>query len=286
MKKSNSRITSRVQRNWDWRAAANFIGGGVGSGLIFWSVLLSPLGYDSLLLMLLGLALVGAGLFCVWLEIGRPWRALNVFKHMSTSWMSREAMVAPLLFTAGAASWLFEPMLAWPTALLAILFLYTQSRILLADKGIPAWRHPRCAQLVITTGMTEGCGLLLLALPLIDTHQPWSWAVMLILLGLRALAWRHYRAGLKQTSAPPACQKKFAAINPQFLWLGHIVPVILLALAFIQAEAAMLAGILAFGSGAWMKYILICKASFIQGFNMPHLPVRGQPTPSRTVSAT
>lgn len=285
MKNSNSSIYSKVQRNWDWRAAGNFIGGGVGSGLIFWSVLLSPLGYDSLWLMLAGLALVGAGLFCVWLEIGRPWRALNVFKHMSTSWMSREAIVAPLLFAAGAASWLFEPLLAWPTALLALLFLYSQSRILLADKGIPAWRHPRCPQLVITTGLTEGCGLLILALPLIDTHQPWSWALMLILLGLRVLSWKHYRAGLEQASAPPACQKKFAAINPQFLWLGHIVPVVLLGFAFVQAEAAMLAGILAIGSGAWMKYTLICKASFIQGYSMQHLPVRGQRAPQRAVSA-
>lgn len=277
MKSSNSRISSRVQRNWDWRAAGNFIGGGVGSGLIFWSALLSPLGFDSLLLMLLGLALVGLGLFCVWLEIGRPWRALNVFKHVSTSWMSREALVAPLLFGAGACTWLFEPLLVWPTALLALLFLYSQSRILLADKGIPAWRHPRCAQLVIITGLTEGCGLLVLALPLIDQPQPWIGALMLLLLIVRVLAWRNYRAGLHQASAPQPSQKTLAALDGKFLWLGHIIPAALLLLALLIPAAAMLAGILAFASGARMKYVLICKASFVQGFSMPHLPVRGQP---------
>jgi len=285
MKSANPRISSRLQRNWDWRAAGNFIGGGIGSGLIFWATLLNPLGFDSLLPILAGLALVGAGLFCVWLEIGRPWRALNVFKHMTTSWMSREAMVAPLLFITGACAWLFQPLLVWPTALLALLFVYAQSRILRADKGIPAWRHPRCAQLVVITGLTEGCGLLLVVLPLIDRPQPWSWAALLALLAVRVWAWRSYREGLEQASAPPACQKIFAAMDTKFLWLGHLAPGVLLALALTLPEAAMVAGLLAMISGAWMKYILICKASFIQGFSMPHLPVRGQPTSGRPASA-
>ncbi len=281
MKNSNSRISSRVQRNWDWRASGNFIGGGVGTGLVFWSTLFSPLGFDSLPLMLLGLALVGIGLFCVWLEIGRPWRALNVFKHMSTSWMSREALVAPLLFSVGAATWLFEPLLVWPTALLALLFLYSQARILLADKGIPAWRHPRCALLVISTGLTEGCGLLILALPLLDQHQPEIWILMLGLLLIRALIWRYYRTGLKRANAPAACQKQLAAVDTKFLWLGHGLPALLLGVAWVQPEAAMVAGALAFISGAWIKYVLVCKASFVQGFSMPHLPVRGQRAPQR-----
>lgn len=284
MKSPNPRIGSRAQRNWDWRAAGNFIGGGIGSGLIFWSTLFSPLGFDSLWLMLLGLVLVGAGLFCVWLEIGRPWRALNVFKHMSSSWMSREALVAPLLFGAGVCTWLLAPLLVWPTALLALLFLYSQSRILLANKGIPAWRHPRCVQLVMITGLTEGCGLLLLALPLIDQPRPETWAAMLLLLGVRALIWRRYRAGLEQVGAPPGCQKKFASIDSKFLWMGHLLPAGLLALALLQPGAAMIAGVLALASGAWMKYILICKASFIQGFSMTHLPVRGQSSTQRPAS--
>ncbi|OMH37947.1 DmsC/YnfH family molybdoenzyme membrane anchor subunit [Motiliproteus sp. MSK22-1] len=273
----NSRISSRVQRNWDWRAAGNFIGGGVGSGLILWSALMSPLGYDSLPMMLIGLALVGTGLFCVWLEIGRPWRALNVFKHFSTSWMSREAWVAPLLFIVGAITWFFEPLLVWPTALLALLFLYSQSRILQADKGIPAWRHPRCAQLVVITGLTEGCGLLLLLLPLVDESQPWSWVVLFVLLGLRLVAWQRYRDGLTQACAPLGSQKCLESIHKKFLLIGHLLPALLLLVALLIPPVAIVAGILATVSGAWMKYILICKAAFNQGFDLQHLPVRGQP---------
>ena len=39
-------------------------------------------------------AFIGAGLTCVWLEIGRPLRAINVFFHPQTSWMTREGIVA------------------------------------------------------------------------------------------------------------------------------------------------------------------------------------------------
>jgi phenylacetyl-CoA:acceptor oxidoreductase subunit 2 len=284
MNHSNARISSRVQRNWDWRAAGNFIGGGAGCGLIAGSTLFSPLGYDQLPLLLLGLALVGVGLFCVWLEIGRPWRALNVFKHLSTSWMSREALVAPLLFTVGAACWLFAPLLSWPTALLALLFLYSQSRILRADKGIPAWSHPGCSRLIIISGLTEGCGALLLVLPLVGQPQPWIWPAMLLLLALRWSAWRNYRAGLQQAKAPQPSLKVLGQHDDSFVWLGHIAPAALLALALIRPEAAMIAGLLALGSGARMKYILICKAAFIQGFSLPHLPVRGQARAQASVS--
>ncbi len=274
---ANNPISSRVQRNWDWRAAGNFVGGGVGSGLILWTALLSPLGYDSVPLLLTGLALVAGGLFCVWLEIGRPWRALNVLKHASSSWMSREAWVAPLLFLSGLA-WLFTPLLLWPSALLAGAFLYSQSRILRADKGIPAWRHPRAGRLVVITGLTEGAGLLVLLLPLLDQPQPLAWGALLMLLALRAFAWRHYRRGLAEARVPVASQKRLAAIDGGFFWGGHLLPGLLLCLALIVPAAAILAGILALLAGAWMKYTLITKAAFTQGFTLQHAPVRGQPS--------
>lgn len=270
-------IGSRVQRNWDWRAAGNFIGGGMGSGLVIGSVLLSPLGYPLIPLLLTGLALVAAGLFCVWLEIGRPWRALNVLKHVSTSWMSREAWVAPLLFLCGLASWLVTPLLAWPTAFLAAAFLYSQSRILQADKGIPAWRHPRAGRLVVISGLTEGAGLLALLLPLLDQGQLVAVGVLLMLLTLRALSWRHYLAGLAESRVPLASRKRLGAIDGRFFWGGHLLPALLLCLSPLWPEAAIPAGAIALLAGGWMKYTLITRAAFTQGFSLQHVPVRGQP---------
>ena len=86
------------QTNWDWRAAANFICGGAGAGLIVFAALSGAAGAPLTGLLLGGLALVGAGLFCVWLEIGRPLRALHVFFNPRTSWMTRESFIAVLLF--------------------------------------------------------------------------------------------------------------------------------------------------------------------------------------------
>ncbi|HKB55298.1 MAG TPA: hypothetical protein VKD22_14975, partial [Ramlibacter sp.] len=67
------------QAHWDWRAAGNFMCGGAGSGLIVFTVLSGTAGLAQVLLLLAGMGLVGLGLLCVWLEIGRPLRALNVF---------------------------------------------------------------------------------------------------------------------------------------------------------------------------------------------------------------
>ena len=86
--------TPWVQRHWDLRAATNFVAGGAGAGLIVVSVASGARGTPAAIAMLAGLALVGVGLFAVWLEIGRPLRALNVFRNPRTSWMSREAIAA------------------------------------------------------------------------------------------------------------------------------------------------------------------------------------------------
>ena len=107
-------VTARRQTYWDIRAAGNFIGGGSGSGLIAVSALAALTGEleAARLPMLAGVVLVGLGLSLVWLEIGKPWRALNVFFHPQTSWMTRESLVAgPLLAAAAAGAWFAIPAL-------------------------------------------------------------------------------------------------------------------------------------------------------------------------------
>jgi phenylacetyl-CoA:acceptor oxidoreductase subunit 2 len=111
-RKIGDRMPPRRQTNWDARAAANFICGGAGGGLLLSTALASAHGEDLRPLVVLALALVGAGLVAVWLEIGRPLRALNVYLNAATSWMTREAMTAPFLFATGAAAVLFN----WPPA--------------------------------------------------------------------------------------------------------------------------------------------------------------------------
>ena len=115
------------QTSWDWRAAGNYICGGAGTGLLIASALFGTPAPASLWspdwLVFAGLALVGLGLLCVWLEIGRPLRALNVFINPWTSWMSREAIISVVLFPAGLAAMLGFAGWLWVTAALALGFL-------------------------------------------------------------------------------------------------------------------------------------------------------------------
>ena len=230
-----------LQRHWDARAAANFILGGAGSGLLVFSPFL-----EERLAVPVGLALVAAGLAAVWLEIGRKLRAIHVLFNPFTSWMTRESFAALLLFPLGAA---FPP-LAAPVAL---FFLYCQARILRASKGIPAWRAPEVVPLIVFTGLAEGAGL-----GLFFGLEP---AVFIIAVLARAFAWHQYRDAVRIPALAPAGQA--------LLWIGTVLP---LALVLFVAPVA---GLLAVAAGAWLKLALVTRASFNQGYSLPHLPVRG-----------
>ena len=73
------------------------------------------------------------------MRVGRDrpaWRAINVLFHPRTSWMTREALLAPLLLGCAAAAVLW-PALRPLAALLALAFLYCRgARILQAARGI------------------------------------------------------------------------------------------------------------------------------------------------------
>jgi phenylacetyl-CoA:acceptor oxidoreductase subunit 2 len=276
------RIAPRQQANWDWRAASNFIGGGSGGGLLLWSALVALQGGDVQALLCVGLALIGIGLTCVWFEIGRPWRALNTFRHIGSSWMTREASVAPLLFVSGLlAVWSGEVLPAVTTGLLGLAFLYAQARILAADKGIPAWRHPRCRPLVVRTGLTEGAGLLLCASLAAPQLLLPAALLLAVLATLRQHAWRRYLADFARDGAPAGAVKALRRIDAAFTWGGNAVPaaLALLAAATASPQLAALAGVLAVAAGWYCKYTLVCRAAFTQGFALPKLPVRGRGKP-------
>ncbi|HET8748099.1 MAG TPA: DmsC/YnfH family molybdoenzyme membrane anchor subunit [Ramlibacter sp.] len=277
----NTRHLQRPQPHWDWRAAGNFVCGGAGSGLAFFGavcateVLRVPL-------VLAGMGLVGLGLFFVWLEIGRPLRAPNVLVHLRTSWMSREALAAVVLFALGLGLVLGMHWRAWPTALTALVFLYCQARILGAARGIPAWRHPLTVPLLVLTGLTEGLALLWLL-------GAWARPSLLLALPLAALVlaraglWRLWRVRLGQDAPLPAL-RAIDAQAPVLLWAGTAAPLAALALAaltgslpLLQATLLAAAGLLAAFAGGWFKFTLVTRTGYQQGFSLPRMPVRGVP---------
>jgi len=272
------------QTNWDWRAAGNFIGGGAGSGLIAATALSGVQGNMLALPMLAGMALVGTGLLCVWLEIGRPLRALHVFFNPRTSWMTREAFVAPVLIALALASAAGLPALAPLAGLAALAFAYCQGRILQAARGIPSWRSRATTPLIVTCALAEGSGLYLLLNTWSSDQTPMAVAFGLLVLA-RALVWRAWRRDIADGAAPRA----LAALAPSgkaLIWIGTALPLLLLLLALavsgiaapmLQASLLALAGALVAATGAFFKFALITRGAFNQGFALPHLPVRGVP---------
>ena len=253
-----------VQRHWDLRAAANFMLGGTGAGLLVACAIAMP---SPRLAILAGLALIGAGLGAVWLEIGRKLRALHVFFNPKTSWMTRESFAALIVFALGLGSLARpEPWLLSTLGLAAASFVYCQARILRASKGIPAWRVPQVVPLIVTTALAEGAGAALLfevvplALPFIG-----------LAFVARALAWSRYRAAL----ARERCAASLAAAGKMLLLLGTAVPLCLLAVTYVDPRAAPLVAIAAVAAGWWLKLTLVTRAALNQGFALPHLPVRG-----------
>ncbi len=282
-------VAPRLQSSWDWRAAANFMAGGSGAGLLLASTLAALAGAPLLPMALLAMALVGAGLLCVWLEIGRPWRFLNVFRHSGTSWMSREAMAAVLLFGTGLPAVAIDAPqghlpLAVAAASLALVFLYSQARIMQAAKGIPAWREPAIVPLVVVTGLAEGAGLFLAA-TLYGPLSPFGRfaAIALVaLLALRFLAWRSYRRALGARGAPTRTLAVLDRLRPVFVVGGHVAPLVLLGSGLAVESAAghafALAGLTAFAGGWVLKHTLVTRAAFNQGFALQRMPARGAGT--------
>lgn len=277
-------IAPWVQDHWDWRAAGNFILGGTGTGLLFFAALALAEGVPMLVTGVLSVVLVSAGLSLVWTELGRPWRFINVFFHPHTSWMTRESIIGmPLVVVGLAAAWFQRVDLAGFAALLGLCFLYCQARMLQAAKGIPAWREPLAVLLMVITGLTEGEGLFLLVAPALEVRTGviahLGGPSLLVLIVLRMWVWAAYRQRLEDGRAPMAALAVLREMNPWLTALGHVAPVLLICMGFLFPQGAALffalAGLCAVGGGWYLKFSLVTRAAYNQGFALAHTPARG-----------
>lgn len=270
----SARAARGRQTYWDWRAAGNFMLGGSGAGVLLYVAVCG-----GRLLELLGAALVGAGLLCVWLEIGRPWRALNVFRHPATSWMSREAAVAPLLLAGAlAAVWLNLSWLRWLAAGLAVTYVYCQARMLNAGRGIPAWRNPRTVPLMVTTGLAEGAGLAVFASGL-SGPMPRAWLTLplAVFVLARALAFRSYRRTLASSGVHQRVLRESSRFGRVLSGLyALVIAVVITGVAGVRiAPLVAVSALIAAGLGWWLKYTLVIRWSYEQPFTVPVRVARG-----------
>lgn len=283
--KGADRMRPRPQADWDARAATNFICGGAGGGLLVMTAL--PIGVSGdwrRVLTALALALVACGLTAVWFEIGRPLRALNVYRNALTSWMTREAMIAPLVFAAGLAAIVSGRDAAfWAAGLAGLAFAFAQGRMLRRQLGIPAWRHPACADLMLATGLAEGAGLVGMASLAAPSAIPYGLLIAL-LAGLRLALWRRYRVKLREAAAPAGSLRALDALIPLFRWAGGVLPIVFGAAGALAGSsfAVAVAGAAAVALGVVFKYVLICRAGLTQGLSLPRIPQRGGDAPGRS----
>ena len=273
------RFGSYLQTSWDWRAAGNFMFGGAGAALLVVIALAERAHPPALPVALTALVLVGLGLSLVWLEIGRPWRALHVYFHPQTSWMTREGAVAMVLFPLTLAATWFESVALFAVAgALGALFLYCQGRILQGARGIPAWREPAIVPLIVSTGLAEGIALLMLLSGIFGAAASSLVYALVIMLVLRSWAFFHYRAALERAQAPAATQHRIAALRAPFLVAGNVIPVLLTLVAALSWRPGLLelAGVLVLAGGWYLKFVIVTRAAQVQGYGVGKLQ-RGRP---------
>ncbi len=275
-------VEPALQQHWDWKASANFICGGIGSGLFVFTAIAAqrypqvlPLGWLALAIMALGLATLMA-------KIGKPLRAIYVLRQPRRSWMSREAWIAGVMFPLGAlALWFANPTLMLVAAVLAAGFLFCQAMIMQAAKGIPVWRAVWVVPLLLATGFAEGGGLFLAAIAQFPALTALTGTVAVavgVLALLRAWVWRSYLTALVVEGAP---SRALAVLDATRLWFalgGLALPVALIVAGLALPSATQLlalAGLAIMAAGAALKFILVTRASYNQGFALVHTPVRG-----------
>lgn len=275
------------QAVWDWRAGIQFSCGGTGTGLLLFTAVVS---FQNPLWLTytgwLALAIISLGLASVWIKLGQRWRALYVILNPRTSWMSREALLSlPLLGLAVVALLELSAPLALVAALFGLGFLFAQAQMLKAARGIPVWREPLIVPLLLVTGLAEGAGLLLASTAVFGPLTRWLPATLFVLLILRLWVWAAYRRKLQQPGAAPAqAAAALTKVNNVVVWLGHALPLAVLLIVPLMppgssllgalAAAALIAGLATLITGWALKFTIITRAAYNQGFALAHTPAR------------
>jgi phenylacetyl-CoA:acceptor oxidoreductase subunit 2 len=101
-----------------------------------------------------------------------------------------------------------------------------------------------------------------------------------VLLVVRAVAFRFWQRRMEGGPATVAAQWA-QHCAPRIRIGGAIAPLLALLLAIFAGPLApvlvTVAGLLAAGTGAAFKFLLITRMGQYQGYSLPHMPVRGVP---------
>jgi len=142
--------------------------------------------------------LVTVGLLASVAHLANPKKAWRSFVRFRTSWLSREAVFAALLYPAAAAWWLGVPRAAWVTLALCWIILFCTAMIYASLKPIPQWRSPLVPVNFFLLGHLSGAMILLAVTEASDVRI----AALVLLLAAGAAKVAYYRV-MESRSAPP-----------------------------------------------------------------------------------
>lgn len=161
---------------------------GLGFGMMFWLGIGHPMvsGFYAFAYCFVAYGLAVGGLLASTLHLGSPRRAVHAFSQWRTSWLSREgvAAVLTLLVMAPFAIWriFFDTdlvALGWLAGVLALVTVFTTSKIYNQLRTVPRWNMPAIPPLFLTYALAGGALL---------TGQVQAAAVLLLVLTALQLA--------------------------------------------------------------------------------------------------
>lgn len=281
-------LVGPLQELWDWRAAMNWICGGIGSGLAIASVLALWMGAVSLdampKILFASAAIIATGLFFVFLKIGRQARFWRAALRPKTSWMSRELYAVLVFFPAVLWSLLDPGKPAFTLAgLAAAAFLACQAKILHMARGIPAWRAPGIPWMLGVSGLSEGFGAFAIATWFLGSSGLAVAAVGIVFAAAaNARLWRTYMANAKGNGLPPLARRALSGTTFPLVFVGHLAPILLVLAGWAMPANAVgltaLAGAATIAGGALWRLALIVYAGYFHGLTLPKMPQRGSGT--------
>jgi len=280
-------LVGKLQKFWDWRASMNWCFGGLATGFAItgWlAYLLGAMPAQALTTVYAGAAILMAiGLFFVSMKIGRPLRAWRAIMRPQTSWMSRELYMAAVFYAAVLAALIWRHPLAFNIAgLAAVAFLICQSKILHMAKGVPAWRAPLVPSMIIATGLLEGFGLVAMGAYFWQPLQAIPTAALgIVLVVINAAIWLSYAKSAKKEGIPPLARQAISRIGLRLHAVGHVLALIFFVIGATSDAGNLflaVAGACAIAGGMLLKYSLIMRAGYQQGYRFGALPQRGSGT--------
>ena len=215
---------------------------GAGYGLLAWLGAGQLLGYtqtymegQQVILGVIAMVLVSIGLVSSTLHLASPKNAWRSFSRFRTSWLSREAVFAIILYPVaalyGAAifwQWSSIDMLAGLSIILALITLFTTSMIYASLKTIRQWNTPMVPALFMAYALISG-GLLFLAVSgFFGSLKPQLLAVVMGLIVITlALKLVYFFWQGKPQGATIQTATGFSQASVRLLDAGHSAPTFL-----------------------------------------------------------